>query len=71
MKKIFYLFSILIAGAIITMFSCTKENQTIEQTTTLVDGQELTPTDIKVNNLINGLRDKVAYHLENPGLKSG
>ena len=74
MKKKIVLISIMIAGAMLAFYSCTKENQTIEQgqqASTLVEGPELTPTDIKVNNLINGFRDKVAYHLENPGLKSG
>ena len=74
MKRIIYLASILITGALITFYSCTKENNNNEkqQASTLVgNGHELTPTDIKVNKLITGFRDKVAYHLENPGLKSG
>lgn len=71
MKRIFYLFSILIAGAIILMYSCTKENKMINEEPGLVDnGPELTPTDIKVNKLIMGFKDKVTFHLENPGLKS-
>ncbi len=76
MKRTIYLLSIMIAGALITIYSCTKENQTIQQavhqaSTLGDDNHELSPTDIKVNNLITGFRDKVAHHLENPGLKSG
>ncbi len=77
MKRTFYLFGILIAGAMITMYSCTKENQTtdrapapatMQQASTLVGG--LIPTDLKVNALIKNFKQKVAYYRKNPTLKS-
>ena len=73
MKKKIVLISIMIAGAMMAFYSCTKENQqqAMHQASTLDDDHELTPTDIKVNKLITGFKDKVAHHLENPGLKSG
>ncbi|NOX46890.1 MAG: hypothetical protein GXO89_07925, partial [Chlorobi bacterium] len=77
MKRIIYLTSIILAGAMITMYSCAKENQTtdrapapstMQQASTLVGG--LTPTDLKVNALIKNFKQKVAYYRKNPTLKS-
>ena len=69
MKKIKIL-SLIIAGALIIMFSCTKENnESVKQTSPAESN--LSQQDIKVNNLIKTFKEKVAYYKANSGLKDG
>ena len=69
MKKIKIL-SLIVAGAMIVMFSCTKENsESIKQTTP--SGSNLSQQDIKVNNLIKNFKEKIAWYKANPDLKDG
>lgn len=69
MKKIIRLLSLIFAVTIFVIYSCTKENNTSNEK----PGQQsnLSANDIKVNNLINGFKKKMAYYREHPELKSG
>ncbi len=60
----------MIAGTLIIMFSCTKENnESVKQTSPAESN--LSQQDIKVNNLIKTFKEKVLYYKANPGLKDG
>ncbi len=66
MKRTIYVITVLIAGAMITMFSCTKENKIADNVTAK---SNLSPHDIKINKLINDFKTTMAYHKANPNLK--
>ncbi|MEZ5197826.1 MAG: hypothetical protein R2764_15995 [Bacteroidales bacterium] len=69
MKRNILILSI-VAGAIIIVFSCSKEMSNNFDTGTSKNNQ-LTEYEIQVNKSIKDFKQKMAYCRENPHLKSG
>ena len=70
MKKAIIFISILAAGAIIIVFSCSKET-TLNEKVENNDKQQMSQYELKVNKTIKGFKEKMVYYRENPHLKSG
>jgi hypothetical protein len=68
MKRSIYILSLLLTGLVILFFACTKEEPTTQKQNTHTN---ISPTDMHINNLIKNFKQKVAYHTQNPDLKSG
>ena len=69
MKKLIYLASILLAGVMITMYSCTKRNESSAPQKANQSG--LSAEDIRMNALIQGFQKDLAYYYKNPDIKDG
>jgi len=67
MKKSIYIISILAAGLLLMVYSCSKE----EAQTAKSHGNDLTPYEIQVHNAIKGFISTIEMHRENPHYKSG
>jgi hypothetical protein len=67
MKKSIYIISILAAGLLLMVYSCSKE----EVQTAKSHENDLTPYEIQVHNAIKGFKSTMEMHRENPHYKSG
>ncbi|MBC8488847.1 MAG: hypothetical protein H8D45_22725 [Bacteroidetes bacterium] len=70
MKKAIIFISILAAGAIIIVFSCSKETG-FNKESEKVNNPQLSDYEVKVNKTIKDFKEKMVYYRENPHLKSG
>ena len=66
MKKLFYIISILLAGILITVWSCTKEETKIARKQKTND-----PGALKAFNRIKSFKNQIAIYKQNPQYKSG
>ncbi len=69
MKKILLSFALIFAVTTFVFYSCTKDNNTSVKKPE--QQGNLSANDLKVNNLINGFKQKMGYLRKNPNLKSG
>ncbi|MFU8844700.1 MAG: hypothetical protein ACNA7V_12935 [Bacteroidales bacterium] len=67
MKKSIYIISILAAGLLLMVYSCSKE----EVQTAKSHENDLTPYEIQVHNAIKGFINTIEMHRDNPHYKSG
>ena len=69
MKKLIYLASILLAGAMVIVLSCSKESSVNNSQEMKKSG--LSPRDLKINSLIMDFKKDLAYYRKHPDIKDG